>query len=204
MFPNRLASERYSSTPNTNERAIFTAGWRALNHYPVIRWRFLYSSRTLGKPFARSAPDPTSSLADIRAADKNLRIVPDPVPFWYGALFYPGFPARILVKPVKIGAVPNTVGIGNTPEWRSSALIDAATVDCHALDPPDFPPGLPYLQPLDEPIRFRTEVMEPGESFDQSGFELPPPPQVAPTDAGQGELFGDDGHRVPHLLHSRS
>ncbi len=34
--------------------------------------------------------------------------------------------------------------------------------------------------------------MEPGEDFDQTGFELPPPPQVAPADAGQGELFGDD------------
>ncbi len=34
--------------------------------------------------------------------------------------------------------------------------------------------------------------MEPGEEFDQTGFELPPPPQVAPADAGQGELFGDD------------
>ncbi len=73
-----------------------------------------------------------------------------------------------------------------------AALIDAATGDCHALDPPDFPPGLPYPQPRDEPIRFRAEVMEPGESFDQTGFELPPPPQVAPVDAGQGELFGDD------------
>ena len=54
------------------------------------------------------------------------------------------------------------------------------------------PPGLPYPQPRGEPIRFRAEVMEPGESFDQTGFELPPPPQVAPADAGQGELFGDD------------
>ena len=34
--------------------------------------------------------------------------------------------------------------------------------------------------------------MEPGESFDQTGFELPPPPQVAPADSGQGELFDDD------------
>ena len=34
--------------------------------------------------------------------------------------------------------------------------------------------------------------MEPGEDFDQTGFELPLPPQVAPTDPGQGELFGDD------------
>jgi hypothetical protein len=34
--------------------------------------------------------------------------------------------------------------------------------------------------------------MAPGEDFDQTGFELPPPPQIAPADAGQGELFGDD------------
>ena len=34
--------------------------------------------------------------------------------------------------------------------------------------------------------------MDPGESFDQAGFELPAAPQVAPADAGQGELFGDD------------
>jgi len=33
------------------------------------------------------------------------------------------------------------------------------------LDPPDFPPGLPYPKPRDEPIRFRAEVMEPGEDF---------------------------------------
>ena len=45
---------------------------------------------------------------------------------------------------------------------------------------------------LDDPIGFRAEVMEPGESFDQRGFELPLPPQVSPADAGQGELFGDD------------
>ena len=78
------------------------------------------------------------------------------------------------------------------PRPEVAVLIDAATGDCHALDPPDFPPGLPYPQPRDEPIRFRAEVMEPGESFDQTGFELPPPPQVAPVDAEQGELFGDD------------
>jgi hypothetical protein len=46
--------------------------------------------------------------------------------------------------------------------------------------------------PRDEPIRFRAEVMEPGEDFDQIGFELPAAPQVAPADAGQGELFCDD------------
>jgi hypothetical protein len=52
-------------------------------------------------------------------------------------------------------------------------LIDAATGDCHALDPPDFPPGLPYPQPRNEPIRFRAEVMEPGEDFDQTASSCP-------------------------------
>ena len=78
------------------------------------------------------------------------------------------------------------------PRPEVAVLIDAATGDCHALDPPDFPPGLPYPQPRDEPIRFRAEVMEPGEDFDQTGFELPLPPQVALANSGQGELFGDD------------
>jgi hypothetical protein len=78
------------------------------------------------------------------------------------------------------------------PRPEVAVLIDAATGDCHALDPPDFPPGLPYPQPRAEPIRFRAEVIEPGEDFDQTGFELPLPPQVALAEAGQGELFGDD------------
>ncbi len=78
------------------------------------------------------------------------------------------------------------------PRPEVDVLIDAATGDSHALDPPDFPPGLPYPQPRHEKIRFRAEVMEPGEDFDQTGFELPPLPHIAPTDSGQGELFCDD------------
>lgn len=78
------------------------------------------------------------------------------------------------------------------PRPEVNVLIDAATGACHALDPPVFPPGLPYSQPRDEPIRFCAEVLAPGESFDQTGFEWPLPPHVAPVDAGQGELFGDD------------
>jgi hypothetical protein len=78
------------------------------------------------------------------------------------------------------------------PRPEVAVLVDAASGELHALDPPGFPPGLPYPQPRDEPIRFRAEVMAPGEDFDQTGFELPPPPQIAPADAGQGELFGDD------------
>ena len=78
------------------------------------------------------------------------------------------------------------------PRPEVAVLIEAARGDCQALDPPGFPYGLPYPQPRDEPIRFRAEVMEPGESFDQTGFELPPPPPVALAASGQGELLGDD------------
>ena len=46
------------------------------------------------------------------------------------------------------------------PRPEVNVLIDAATGDGHALDPPDFLRGLPYPQPCDEPIRFRAEVME--------------------------------------------
>ena len=77
------------------------------------------------------------------------------------------------------------------PRPEVAVLVDAASGELHALDPPDLPPGLPYPQPRDEPIRFRAEVMDVGEDFDQTGFELPPPPQVAPADTEQGELFGD-------------
>ena len=34
--------------------------------------------------------------------------------------------------------------------------------------------------------------MEPGESSEQTGSELPAAPPVATADAGQGERFGDD------------
>ena len=110
-------------------------------------------------------------------------------------------PIAVVETGAEIAAILAPLGLAR-PHERPFALgpprpevavrIDAATGDCHALDPPDFPPGLPYPQPRDEPIRFRAEVMEPGEDFDQTGFELPLPPQVAPADAGQGELFGDD------------
>lgn len=102
--------------------------------------------------------------------------------------------AEILAVPVPLGLArpheqPFALG---PPRPEVAVLIDAATGDWHALDPPGFPPGLPYPQPRDEPIRFRAEVMEPGEDFDQTGFELPPAPQLAPANSGQGELFGDD------------
>ena len=110
-------------------------------------------------------------------------------------------PIAVVETKVEIAAVLVPLGLfrphehpfaAGPPQPEVAVLIDAATGDCHAVDPPDFPPGLPYPQPRHEKIRFRAEVMEPGEDFDQTGFELPLPPQVAPADSRQGELFGDD------------
>ena len=62
------------------------------------------------------------------------------------------------------------------------------------IDPPDIPSrsALSTAARYDEPIRFRAKVVVPGESFDQTGVELPLPTQVAPADSGQVELFGYD------------
>ena len=54
------------------------------------------------------------------------------------------------------------------------------------------PPEPPYPQLRHEAIHFRAELVAPGEDFDQTGFELPPAPRVAPAVPGQGELFPDD------------
>jgi len=75
------------------------------------------------------------------------------------------------------------------PRPEVTVLVDAESGELHVLDPPGWQAGLPYPQPRDEPIRFRAEVMEPGESFDQTGFELPPAPTEDPA---QPELFGAD------------
>ena len=50
---------------------------------------------------------------------------------------------------------------------------------------------LPYPRPRDEPIRYRTEVVAPGEDFDQTGFELPPAPESPAEATVQGLLFDD-------------
>jgi len=77
------------------------------------------------------------------------------------------------------------------PRPEVTVLVDAASGEFHVLDPPDCPPRLPYPQPRDEAIRFRAEVMAPGESFDQTGFELTPVPLPTDDDSGQQELFSD-------------
>ncbi len=46
-----------------------------------------------------------------------------------------------------------------------------------------------FSTPHTKQIRFRAEVMEPGESFEQTAIELPPAPS---EDSAQPELFGAD------------
>ena len=77
------------------------------------------------------------------------------------------------------------------PRPEVTVLVDAASGELHVLDPPGWQAGLPYPKPRDEAIRFRAEVMAPGESFDQTGFELTPVPLPADDDSGQQELFSD-------------
>ena len=75
------------------------------------------------------------------------------------------------------------------PIAEVTVLVAAASGAAYPVDPPPFESRLPYPRPRDEPIRYRAEVMAPGEDFDQTGFELP----AAPAEAtGQGLLFDDD------------
>ena len=75
------------------------------------------------------------------------------------------------------------------PRPEVTVLVDAASGAAHPIESPAGSSGLAYPQHRDDAIRFRAEVMEPGESFDQTGFELPPAPPQDPT---QPELFSDD------------
>ena len=71
-------------------------------------------------------------------------------------------------------------------------LVDAASGAAHPIESPAWSSGLPYPQHRDDVIPFRAEVMEPGESFDQTGFELTPASLRADDEGGQQELFSDD------------
>ncbi len=69
-------------------------------------------------------------------------------------------------------------------------------IKCHLprrIEPPQpFESRLPYPRSRDEPIRYRAEVMAPGEDFDQTGFELTPAPAAPAEATGQELLFDDD------------
>ncbi len=75
------------------------------------------------------------------------------------------------------------------PRPEVTVLVVAVSGELRVLDPPESSCGLPYPRPRDEAIRFRAEVMEPGEDFDRTGFELS---AARAEDPAQPELFGDD------------
>ena len=66
------------------------------------------------------------------------------------------------------------------PALVVTVLVDAASGELHVLDPPGWRSGLPYPKLRDESIRFRAEVMEPGDDSNQTGFELPSTPPEDP------------------------
>lgn len=78
------------------------------------------------------------------------------------------------------------------PVPEVTVLVAANSGAASPVDHPPFESRLPYLRSRDEPIRYLAEVMEPGEDFDQTGFELPAAP-AAPAEALEQELlFHDD------------
>ncbi len=78
------------------------------------------------------------------------------------------------------------------PCARPFSLVDTATGLIHEIAPPACPSRLPYPRLKTEKIRFRAEIAEPSETYDQLGFELVNGYRVAEPDVGQGELFDDD------------
>ncbi|MSU49352.1 MAG: hypothetical protein EXS37_09750 [Opitutus sp.] len=78
------------------------------------------------------------------------------------------------------------------PVPEVTVLVAADSGAAYPVDPPPFESRLPYPRPRDEPIRYRAEVMAPGEDFDQTGVELPPAPEAPAEATGQGLLFDDD------------
>ncbi len=110
-------------------------------------------------------------------------------------------PIAVVETATEIDAVLTPLGLGRShdrpfahgpPVPEFTVLVAADSGTAYPIDPPPFESRLPYPQPRDGPIRYRAEVMAPGEDFDQTRFELPPAPKVAPAATGQGFLFDDD------------
>ena len=78
------------------------------------------------------------------------------------------------------------------PRPEVTVLVAADSGAAYPVDPPRCEPRLPYPRQHDRPLRYRSEVMETGEKFDQTGFELPPAPKTPSGAHEQGQLFDDD------------
>ena len=110
-------------------------------------------------------------------------------------------PIAVVETATEINAVLTPLGLGRShdrpfahgpPVPEVAVLVSAYSGTAYPVDPPSLESRLPYPRPRDEAIRYRAEVMVPGEDFDQTGFELPPAPKIAPAATGQGFLFDDD------------
>lgn len=110
-------------------------------------------------------------------------------------------PIAVVKTVTEIDAVLTPLGLGRShdrpfahgpPVTEVAVLVSADSGTAYPIDPPSLESRLPYPQPRDEAIRYRAEVMVPGEDFDQTGFELPPAPAAPAEATGQGLLFDDD------------
>ena len=110
-------------------------------------------------------------------------------------------PSAVVKTAAEIHAVLAPLGLSRShdrpfalgpPIAEVTVLVAADSGAAYPVDPPPFESRLPYPRPRDEPIRYRAEVMAPGEDFDQTGFELPAAPAAPAEATGQGLLFDDD------------
>lgn len=110
-------------------------------------------------------------------------------------------PSAVVKTAAEIHAVLAPLGLSRSddrpfalgpPVPEVTVLVVADSGAAYPVAPPPFESRLPYPRPRDAQIRYRAEVMAPGEDFDQTGFELPAA-LAAPAEAtGQGLLFDDD------------
>jgi hypothetical protein len=179
---------------------------------PQVRYYGYYSNKSRGHRAAAALGTPSSSSASVprhaparrprrRKAWRDLiREVwgADPLrcPLCTGQLR----PVAVVETSAEIHAALFTLGLAELalppangpPPPGGEVLVDAATGARHPLAPPPCPSRLPYPRPRPEKIRFRAEMAEPGESYDQLGYELDAGYRETERDAAQGELFADD------------
>ncbi|MBI4621699.1 MAG: hypothetical protein HY736_00565 [Verrucomicrobia bacterium] len=101
-----------------------------------------------------------------------------------------------VLAPLGLGRPHDRPFAHGPPRPEVTVLVAADSRTAHPVDTPRFESRLPYPRPRDEPLRYRAAIVEPGEDFDQTGFELPPAPEAPAEALGQGQLFDDD-HSQP-------
>jgi hypothetical protein len=77
------------------------------------------------------------------------------------------------------------------PRPEVAVLLDAGDGAADPAETPPAPPDLLYPKPRDEAIRFRSSTLDPGENFEQCGFELAPWAAAPAADAARIEMFAE-------------